>query len=94
MLAVPSTYVQSDWASRAEGIELSTEPAGFVLHAVVDGELVSHVTAGALALTQALDDHLKPSCEQAFQVLWSRPLARRSPGSELQELPTRSPVRP
>jgi 3',5'-cyclic-AMP phosphodiesterase len=41
-LTVPSTYVQSRLTFRDE-IEIADEPAGFVLHAVVDGEVVSHV---------------------------------------------------
>jgi 3',5'-cyclic AMP phosphodiesterase CpdA len=42
VLAVPSTYAQFRLGFTPEGIELSTEPASFVLHAVVDGELISH----------------------------------------------------
>jgi 3',5'-cyclic-AMP phosphodiesterase len=43
VLAVPSTYVQGKLDFGAEEIELSAEPAGFAVHALVDGELVSHV---------------------------------------------------
>ena len=42
VLAVPSTYAQFRLGFTPEGIELSTQPASFVLHAVVDGELISH----------------------------------------------------
>ena len=42
VLAVPSTYAQFQLGFTPEGIELSTEPASFVLHAVMDGELISH----------------------------------------------------
>jgi 3',5'-cyclic AMP phosphodiesterase CpdA len=41
-LTVPSTYVQGR-LTFAEEIEIADEPAGFALHAVVDGEVVSHV---------------------------------------------------
>jgi 3',5'-cyclic AMP phosphodiesterase CpdA len=43
VLTVPSTYVQGRLNFDAEQIELADEPAGFALHAVVDGEVVSHV---------------------------------------------------
>ena len=43
VLTVPSTYVQVRLAFGAEEIELTPEPAGFALHTVLDGELVSHV---------------------------------------------------
>ena len=43
VLTVPSTYVQGRLNFAAQRIELSDEPAGFALHAVVDGEVVSHV---------------------------------------------------
>jgi Icc protein len=42
VLTAPSTYTQFRLGFTPEGIELSTEPASFVLHAVVDGELISH----------------------------------------------------
>ena len=42
VLAVPSTYAQFRLGFTPDGIELSTEPASFVLHAVMDGELISH----------------------------------------------------
>ncbi len=41
-LTIPSTYVQSRLTFKDE-IEEADEPAGFALHAVVDGEVVSHV---------------------------------------------------
>jgi 3',5'-cyclic-AMP phosphodiesterase len=43
VLTVPSTYVQARLDFRSEEIELADEPAGFAVHAVLDGELVSHV---------------------------------------------------
>jgi 3',5'-cyclic AMP phosphodiesterase CpdA len=42
VLAVPSTYAQFRLDLTSEGIEIAADPAGFVVHAVVDGELVSH----------------------------------------------------
>jgi 3',5'-cyclic-AMP phosphodiesterase len=43
VLTVPSTYVQGrlDFALREP--ELAAEPAGFAVHAVLDGELISHI---------------------------------------------------
>ena len=43
VLTVPSTYVQAQLKFGSEEIELADEPAGFALHAVLDGELISHV---------------------------------------------------
>jgi 3',5'-cyclic-AMP phosphodiesterase len=43
VLAVPSTYVQAQLDFAAEEIELSADPSGFAVHALVDRELVSHV---------------------------------------------------
>jgi 3',5'-cyclic-AMP phosphodiesterase len=43
VLAAPSTYVQARLDFDAEDIAFSTDPPGFVLHAWLDGELVSHV---------------------------------------------------
>jgi 3',5'-cyclic-AMP phosphodiesterase len=43
VLAAPSTYVQARLDFRAEDVEPSDDPAGFVVHAWLDGELVSHV---------------------------------------------------
>lgn len=43
VLTVPSTYVQARLNIGSEQIELADEPAGFALHAVLDGELISHV---------------------------------------------------
>jgi 3',5'-cyclic AMP phosphodiesterase CpdA len=44
VLTVPSTYVQARLNFAAEGLELAPdEPAGFVLHAVVDGGVISHL---------------------------------------------------
>jgi 3',5'-cyclic-AMP phosphodiesterase len=43
VLSVPSTYVQGLLDFDATELELSADPAGFALHALVDGELVSHI---------------------------------------------------
>ena len=43
VLTVPSTYAQARLDFTLEEIELYAEPAGFAVHAVVDGDLVSHV---------------------------------------------------
>jgi hypothetical protein len=43
VLVVPSTYVQTRLDFDAREVELTSEHAGFAIHAVVDGELVSHV---------------------------------------------------
>jgi Icc protein len=43
VLAVPSTYVQALLDFGAKEIELSTDPPGFAVHTLVDGELVSHI---------------------------------------------------
>jgi hypothetical protein len=43
VLTVPSTHVQARLNFAMQEMELSPEPAGFAVHAVVDGELVSHV---------------------------------------------------
>jgi 3',5'-cyclic AMP phosphodiesterase CpdA len=43
VLVVPSTYVQARLNFAMQELELSADPAGFAVHAVVDGELVSHV---------------------------------------------------
>ncbi len=43
VLTVPSTYVQTRLDFRLQKIVLADEPAGFAVHAVLDGELVSHV---------------------------------------------------
>jgi 3',5'-cyclic-AMP phosphodiesterase len=43
VLAAPSTYVQSALDFTTEEIAFSADPPGFVLHAWLDGELVSHV---------------------------------------------------
>jgi 3',5'-cyclic-AMP phosphodiesterase len=43
VLTVPSTYVQARLNLGSEEIELAAEPAGFAVHAVLDGELISHV---------------------------------------------------
>jgi 3',5'-cyclic-AMP phosphodiesterase len=43
VLVVPSTYVQARLDFGADEIQLADEPSGFAVHAVLDGELVSHV---------------------------------------------------
>jgi hypothetical protein len=43
VLAVPSTYVQTRLSFNSEEIECAAEPPGFAVHAVLDGELASHV---------------------------------------------------
>ena len=45
VVVAPSTYVQMRPAFLSDELELTTEPAGFTLHAVVEGELISHVQA-------------------------------------------------
>lgn len=40
---MPSTYVQARLNLAMQELELSADPAGFAVHAVVDGELVSHI---------------------------------------------------
>jgi Icc protein len=42
-LVVPSTYAQGRLDFAPQEIELSDEPAGFAVHALVDGEFASHV---------------------------------------------------
>ena len=43
VMTVPSTYVQFRLNFAAQEIEFAAVPAGFAVHAVVDGELISHV---------------------------------------------------
>jgi 3',5'-cyclic-AMP phosphodiesterase len=43
VLAAPSTYVQARLDFGAEEIRFSDDPPGFAVHALLDGELVSHV---------------------------------------------------
>jgi 3',5'-cyclic AMP phosphodiesterase CpdA len=43
VLAVPSTYVQFKLDFEDPEIQLAPHPAGFAVHALVDGEVVSHV---------------------------------------------------
>ena len=45
VLVVPSTYVQTRLDFYSREMELTSEHAGFALHAVVDGELISHLKA-------------------------------------------------
>jgi 3',5'-cyclic AMP phosphodiesterase CpdA len=43
VLVVPSTYVQAQLEFGAEEMQVSADPAGFAVHALVDGEVVSYV---------------------------------------------------
>ena len=43
VLAIPSTYVQARLNFNSGEIELVAEPPGFAVHALLDGELASHV---------------------------------------------------
>jgi 3',5'-cyclic AMP phosphodiesterase CpdA len=43
VLAVPSTYVQTRLSFNSDEIETVAEPPGFAVHALLDGELASHV---------------------------------------------------
>jgi 3',5'-cyclic-AMP phosphodiesterase len=43
VLAVPSTYVQTRLSFNSDEIETAAEPPGFAVHALLDGELASHV---------------------------------------------------
>jgi len=43
VLSVPSTYVQGLLDFRATQLQLSADPPGFAVHALVDGRLVSHI---------------------------------------------------
>jgi 3',5'-cyclic-AMP phosphodiesterase len=43
VLTVPSTYVQARLDFGSQEIEFAADPAGFAVHAVLDGELISHV---------------------------------------------------
>jgi 3',5'-cyclic AMP phosphodiesterase CpdA len=45
VLVVPSTYVQTRLDFDVRELELTSELPGFAVHAVVDGELISHVKA-------------------------------------------------
>ena len=43
VLAVPSTYMQARFDLLSEELKLAPDPAGFALHVLRDGELISHV---------------------------------------------------
>jgi len=43
VVAVPSTYVQTRLSFNADEIEIAVEPRGFAVHALLDGQLASHV---------------------------------------------------
>ena len=43
VLTVPSTYIQARLDFDSHEIQLAADPAGFAVHAVLDGDLISHV---------------------------------------------------
>jgi 3',5'-cyclic-AMP phosphodiesterase len=43
VLTVPSTYVQTRLSFNSDEIEIAAEPRGFAVHALLDGEVASHV---------------------------------------------------
>ncbi|MGI8713139.1 MAG: metallophosphoesterase [Solirubrobacteraceae bacterium] len=43
VLAVPSTYLQAQLDLTSTELKFSAEPPGFAVHALIDGELISHV---------------------------------------------------
>ena len=43
LMVVPSTYVQGKLDFDARELQLAAEPPGFAIHAMTDGELVSHI---------------------------------------------------
>ncbi len=43
VLVVPSTYVQTRLSFNSDEIETAAEPPGFAVHALLDGELASHI---------------------------------------------------
>jgi Icc protein len=43
VLAVPSTYMQARFDLRSQELQLAPDPAGFALHVLRDGEMISHV---------------------------------------------------
>jgi 3',5'-cyclic AMP phosphodiesterase CpdA len=43
VLAVPSTYMQARFDLLSEELQLAPDPAGFALHVLRDGEVISHV---------------------------------------------------
>jgi 3',5'-cyclic-AMP phosphodiesterase len=43
VMTVPSTYIQARLNLGSKQLELADEPSGVALHAVIDGELVSHI---------------------------------------------------
>jgi Icc protein len=43
VLAVQSTYMQARFDLRSEELQLAPDPAGFALHVLRDGEVISHV---------------------------------------------------
>jgi hypothetical protein len=48
VLTVPSTYVQARLDFATEQLAFADEPAGYGVHAVLDGTLVSHIQPVAL----------------------------------------------
>jgi 3',5'-cyclic-AMP phosphodiesterase len=45
VMTCPSTYVQARLDFTAQELELTDEPGGFIVHSVVEGELISHLQA-------------------------------------------------
>jgi Icc protein len=43
VLIAPSTYVQTELDFQTDDFQLVVEPAGFAVHALVDGAMASHV---------------------------------------------------
>jgi len=43
LVVVPSTYVQGKLDFEAQELQLAAEPPGFAIHAMTDGQLVSHI---------------------------------------------------
>jgi 3',5'-cyclic AMP phosphodiesterase CpdA len=43
VVSIPSTYIQGRLDFSAHAFELADDPPGFALHALVDGQLVSHI---------------------------------------------------
>jgi Icc protein len=43
VVAIPSTYVQARLSFNSDEIETAAEPRGFAVHALLDGEVASHV---------------------------------------------------
>jgi len=61
VMTCPSTYVQARLDLTAEEIELTEEPGGFLLHSLVEGELISHVQPVRRFLQSATSEALAAS---------------------------------